>query len=160
MFAAQDAEQARDLSDFKDWWNLATPLLMRNLRDVWKKELAPSSTPLKPDAEGVWITQNNRRVFVTAGTQAAGEESWRFSIKPKSYEFLVLLCWGENLLLHDFVVSQKLYLEPWTRAKRAAGKNNIEVRVERRDGRYVLQLPDAAPIEITETEANYKDIAQ
>jgi tryptophanyl-tRNA synthetase len=160
MFAAQDAKQARDLSNFKDWWNLATPLLVRNLRDIWKKDLIPSGIPLKADAEGVWITQNNRRVFVAAATQTAGEESWTFSIKPKSYEVLVLLCWNQDFSLHDFVVPQKRYLESWTRAKKAAGKNNIEVKVESRNGKYDLQLPDAAPIEITDTETDYNIIVQ
>jgi tryptophanyl-tRNA synthetase len=160
IFAAKDAERVRDLSNVKDWWNLPTPLLVRNLRDLWKKDLTPSSTPLRADAEGVWITQNNRRVFVAAATQTPGEESWTFSIKPKSYEFLVLLCWREDFSLHDFVVPQKRYLEPWTRAKKAAGKNNIDVRVELHDGRYDLLLPNATPIEITDTEANYRDIAQ
>lgn len=160
MFAAQDGQQVRDLSSFKDWWDIATPLLVRNLRDIWKKDLTPSGTPLKPDAEGVWITRNNRRVFVTAATQTPGRESWAFSIKPKSYEILVLLCWWQDFSLHDFVVPQKRYLESWISAKKAAGKNNIEVRVERHDGRYVLQLPNATPIDITDTEADYKDIAQ
>ncbi|MEO6983623.1 MAG: tryptophan--tRNA ligase [Edaphobacter sp.] len=155
MFSAQDAKRERDLTVFKNWWDLDAPILVRNLRGVWKKDIVPPGTALKPDADGVWITQNGRRVFVTAAPESEGEESWSFSAKPKSYEMLVLLCWGKDLLIRDFVVPQKLYLEQWVAAKKRGGKDNISFSVARENGRYLLYLPDFPGIDITETEASY-----
>ena len=151
----EDQKDIRDLAGFKDWWGLAPAVLSRNLREVWRKNIVPVGTALKQDTEGVWLTLNNRRVFVTVTTQDAGKESWAFSVKPKSYEILVLLCWQEDFQIRDFVIPQKLYVAPWTAAKKAAGKNNINFEVARIEGRYVLQLPDSAAIDITDTEAEY-----
>jgi tryptophanyl-tRNA synthetase len=148
-------QDLRDLKGFKDWWNLAPAFLIRNLREHWRKGVVPVDAALKQDTEGVWLTRNNRRVFVAAAPQSPGKTSWEFSVKPKSYEILVLLCWGEDFFLHDFVVPQKLYLVPWTAAKKASGKDDIHFGVERIDDRYMLQLPNSPPIDITETEASY-----
>ncbi len=152
----QDAASARDLASFRHWWDAPAPVLARNLRELWKKDLVPAGTPLKPDAEGVWITQNGRRVFVAAATQSNGAESWSFSVKPKSYEMLVLLCWGRDYRLRDLVVPQKLYLAQWTAAKKQAGKNNIEFSVTCEGGKYTLNLPGANGIDVTATEADYQ----
>jgi tryptophanyl-tRNA synthetase len=148
-------KDVRDLEVFKDWWNLAPALLNRNLREYWRKSIVPIETALKQDTEGVWLTRNNRRVFVSASTQIAGDEAWKFSVKPKSYEILILLCWSDNLRMHDFVIPQKLYLGPWITAKKRAGKEALVFSVAREGGRYVLHLPHADGIDITDTEAGY-----
>jgi tryptophanyl-tRNA synthetase len=152
---SEAAKDVRNLEEFKAWWSLTPEILIRNLREQWRKGVVPVETALKQDTEGVWLTRNNRRVFVAAATQERGQEVWRFSVKPKSYEILVLLCWGENFVLHDFVIPQKLYVGPWTAAKKRAGKEDILFAVERNEGRYTLQLPNADGIDITETEASY-----
>lgn len=154
----EDVASARNLASFKHWWDAPAPVLARHLRELWKKDLVPAGTPLKADAEGVWITQNGRRVFVAVAKQDDGAESWSFSVKPKSYEMLVLLCWGKDYRVRDFVVPQKLYLGPWVAAKKQAGKNNIEFSVAREGGSYVLRLPGAAGIDVTATEAGYQII--
>jgi len=155
----QDAKKARDLTTFKDWWDTTSPVLSRNLREVWKRDIVPAGITLKQDAEGVWITPNNQRIFVAATTQNRSDEAWMFSVKPKSYEILVLLCWDENFFLHDFVVPQKLYLGQWVTSKKRAGKANIEFSVGREeDGRYLMHLPHFPGIDITPTEANYEII--
>ncbi len=151
----KDQPQIRDLSNFKDWWETAPAVLARNLRELWKKEILPSDRVLKPDAEGVWITRNNQRMYVAVATESGEGKTWTFSVKPKSYEMLVLLCWGEDLALRDFVVPQKLFLAQWVAAKKRAGKENIVFSVSREEGRFLLNLPEAAGIDITDTEANY-----
>jgi tryptophanyl-tRNA synthetase len=145
----------RDLATFNTWWNLEPPILARNLRDVWRKDIVPVETALKHDSEGLWLTRNNRRVFVTAAVQSTGDNAWLFSVKPKSYEILILLCWGKDFIVHDFVIPQKLYLVPWVTAKKRAGKDDIHFSVALVNGRYLLNLPDSTPIEITDTEAKY-----
>ncbi len=142
------AKNARDLTEFSAWWNLAPVLLTRNLREHWRKAIVPVDAALKQDTEEVWLTRNNRRVFVTAATQSTGRQSWEFFVKPKSYEVLVLLCWSEDFTIHDFVVPQKLYVAPWTAAKKASGKNDIHFRVDRIEGRYKLQF-DGLPSRLT-----------
>ena len=152
---ADVSSDVHDLAGFKDWWNLAPALLNRNLREHWRQAIVPVDTALKQDTEGVWLTRNNRRVFVVVATQNAGEQSWNFSVKPKSYEIMVLLCWGEDLIVRDFVVPQKLYVAPWTVAKKAAGKENIHFSVTCKDGSFTLHLPQSDGIDITGTRAGY-----
>ncbi|MBS1821510.1 MAG: tryptophan--tRNA ligase [Acidobacteria bacterium] len=154
----EDASRARDLTTFKDWWDIAPPLLVRNLRSRWREDILPTGKALKPDAEGVWITQNGQRIFVAAATQNGNDEAWKFSVKPKSYEILVLLCWDKSYFLHDFVVPQKLYLGQWVTAKKRAGKANVDFSVARENGRYFLHLPFFPGIDITDTEADYQPI--
>jgi len=151
----EDRGRSRDLSSHKDWWSLAPALLVKNLRELWRKDIVPTEAALKQDTEGVWLTRNNRRVFSTAAAQNPGAASWTFSAKPKSYEILVPLCWGEDYILHDFVIPQKLYLVAWTAAKKAAGKESMTFSIVRENGRYLLHLPDSDGIDITETEADY-----
>ena len=151
-----DRKNIRDLSNFKDWWNLEDAFLNRNLREYWRKDIVPTDAALKQDSEGVWLTRNNRRVFATAAIQQPGSNEWHFSVKPKSYEILVLLCWGLDFLLRDFVIPQKLYLNPWTAGKRASGgKTLINFWVYRDGDQFHLQFADSAPILISETEASY-----
>jgi tryptophanyl-tRNA synthetase len=151
----EDRKNVRDLAAFKEWWNLPSAPLNRNLREVWRKDIVPIGAALKQDTDGVWLTRNSRRVFVAVAAQSPGKESWTFSVKPKSYEILALLCWDENFQIHDFVIPQKLYVAPWTAAKKASGKNNIDFSIERINGRYMLQLPNATAIDITETAEDY-----
>jgi len=151
----EDKKDVRDLSIFKDWWGIAPALFARNLRGVWRKDIVPVGTALKQDTEGVWLTRNNRRVFVAAAPENEVEGTWTFSVKPKSYEILVLLCWSKNLRMHDFVIPQKLYVGPWTAAKKAAGKENLVFSIVRTGDRFFLQLPFADRIDITDTEAEY-----
>jgi tryptophanyl-tRNA synthetase len=101
------------------------------------------------------LTRMKQRVFVIAAAENDEAESWFFSIKPKSYEMLVLLCWGRDFLIHDFVVPQKLYVTPWTAAKKAAGKEALTFSVAKEGDRYMLYLPHAAAIDITDTAASY-----
>ncbi len=116
-------------------------------------KIVPSETALKQDTEGVWLTRNHRRVFVTAATEH--DSKWFFSVKAKSYEILVLLCWAQDRSLHDFVIPQKLYVSEWTTAKKAAGKNDLEFSVTLENDQYWLRLPLALKIGITATEADY-----
>jgi tryptophanyl-tRNA synthetase len=155
----KDRTNPRDLAALKDWWNLAPALLIRNLREVWRKDIVPVGTALKQGTEGVWLTRNDRRVFVTAATQNGIDKAWIFSVKPKSYEILVLLCWDDKFLIHDFVIPQKLYLSQWIVAKKMAEKEKKEMvfSVAKENERYNLYLsPNPADrIDITDTTEGY-----
>ena len=149
---------AHDLSHLDAWWGTEPNVMTRNLRTVWRQDIAGSRVALKPDAEGVWITRNNRRVYVAAAREELDEFNrriWRFSVKPKSYEVLVLLCWDQARILHDFIVPQKLFLNYWTEAKRNAGKSNIQFEVGLQNGRYLMAFDQVQAFDITDTEASY-----
>jgi tryptophanyl-tRNA synthetase len=158
MFSSGAKRDLHDLTSFKDWWGLEPAVLTRNLREQWLKDVVPHDVVLKQDSDGVLLTWNAKRVLLATATQTPGDEAWTFSVKPKSYEILVLLCWDEEFRLHDFVIPQKLYVGPWTVAKKAAGKDPLVFSVAREEGKFALHLPraDAAGIDITETEARYR----
>lgn len=155
----EQAEDARNLSAYREWRGLDPAIVAQNLRRVWRKQVLSPEVSLKPetsDAGEMWLTVNNRRACVTAAFQNGSDTAWRFSVKPKSYEILILLCWSEDDRLHDFVVPQKMYLGPWVAAKKNAGKNPVTFSVEQSDGRYLLHIVHAPqPIDITETERAY-----
>ena len=154
-----DPEQVRDLTQFSDWWPLNPLTLNRNLRELWAKSIRPLTVEVKPAGDGVWTTRINQRVFVAAAIEDQSLASWTFSIKPKSYEVVVLLCWRADFRLLDFVLPQKLYVAPWTAAKKAAGKHDMVFTVTREGDAYFLNLPGAPPIDLTATEAAYKIIS-
>ena len=151
---AQDRTDIRDLTRHEAWWSLDPKLLTRNLRELWRTDVVPPDVALKADTDGVWLTPNHRRVFVAAAAQDPASETWNFAVKPRSYELLVLLCWDAERRLHDFVIPQKLYLAPWTQAKKAAGKGDLTFHVSRRADQYLLCLP-SAEIDITAMAGNY-----
>jgi len=158
MWSTGPKRDVHDLSGFKDWWGLDLKLLSRNLREHWLKDVVPHDVVLKQESDGVFLTWNAKRVLVSAATQLPGDEAWTFSVKPKSYEVIVLLCWDEEFRLHDFVIPQKLYVGPWTVAKKAAGKESLVFSVAREQEKFALHLPhaDVNGIDITETEARYR----
>jgi tryptophanyl-tRNA synthetase len=158
MFGSGAKRDLHDLTTFRDWWDLEPALLTRNLREHWLKDVVPHDIVLKQESDGVLLTWNAKRVLLAAATQLPGDEAWTFSVKPKSYEILVLLCWDEAFRLHDFVIPQKLYVGPWTVAKKAAGKESLVFSVAREEGKYTLHLPhaDVQGIDVTETEARYR----
>jgi len=158
-FSKEREEDARDLSAFRDWHGLEPAILAQNLRQLWRKKVLSGEVALKPedtDAGEMWLTLNNRRVCVAAAIQNGNDEAWLFAVKPKTYEVLVLLCWGQNDRLHDFIVPQKLYLAPCVAAKKSAGKGPVTFSVAHVNGRFLLHIAHASqPIDITETERAY-----
>ncbi len=143
---------------YKEWYGLEPALLTRNLNKAWRSEILPAETTLKADGETGWVTPNGRRLLVAGAAEEAAERAWRLQAKPKSFEFLVLLCWDRQLRLHDFIIPQKLVIGPWVTAKRAAGKSDVSFSVASEGKRYSLHLPDAPPVDITETESTYKEL--
>ena len=158
LFRSQaDTERAdsRNLSTHIDWLDLDIPVVARNLRELWRRDVVPSETQLKAEGEGTWTTVNGRRLFAAIGLQDGDGLGWQLMAKPKSYELLALLCWGYDNRLLDFIVPQKLFLAPWIAAKKAAGKDDIRFAVQQEGERFLLHLPSAEGIDITETRGSY-----
>jgi len=161
--AGLKTKDIRDLSHLDAWWNSEPAVLTRNLRKVWREDIAGSQVALKPDTETVWITRNNRRVYIAAAIEeqdASGRSVWKFSSKPKSYEVIVLLCWDKHHILHDFIIPQQLFSGQWREAKQNAGKANIEFEVMNDKGKYLMVIPQVPAVDITDlnitaTESDY-----
>jgi tryptophanyl-tRNA synthetase len=152
----EQAEDARDLSSYSDWIALEPALLTRNIGELWRRQILSPEVALKQDSPEMWLTQNKRRVCVTAAYKEPSLNHWRFGIQPKSYEILVLLCWDEARQLHDFVVPQKLYIAHWVAAKKQAGKGLLFLEVRKHEGRFLLRIGSSEEsIDITETERQY-----
>jgi tryptophanyl-tRNA synthetase len=157
-FAGEAIRTGHDLGEFQIWWNQDSAVRAKNLRDYWLTSIVPSEIRLTQDSDRVYITPKKKRVYVTAAREA-GDHTWIFDAKPKSYEILALLCWDEDRRLHDFVVPQILYQGPWTAFKKRFGKDEeMRFRVARMAERYLLQLPDAEPIDITSYQGSYEPV--
>jgi tryptophanyl-tRNA synthetase len=151
------AEDARLLKDKSDWRALEPAPLAARLREVWRAQILSPEIQIKPESDDLWLALNGRRVLVAGASQGEAGDAWQFSAKPKSYEVLVLLCWGADMRVHDFVVPQKLYIAAWTAAKKAAGKNPVSFSVETAGQQYLLRIAqNAEPIDITATERAYE----
>ena len=116
----------------------------------------PSRVELRLSSEGAWLTPNNRRVFVAAAVESEAGGRWTFSVKPKSYEVLVLLCWSQADRLRDFVLPQKLFVTPWAAAKKLAGKGDLVFSIVHDGDSFQMHLPLADPVSLSGTEANYE----
>jgi tryptophanyl-tRNA synthetase len=158
LSSIERTKDVRDLSAMESWWNAEPPVFARNVREAWHREILSSEIALKPEgAEGVWLTQNNRRVLAGVSQVYDVENVWHFTVKAKSYEVLVLLCLDRERFLHDFVVPQKMYIGAWTLAKRAAKDGLIRFHVAlEEEGICKLYIgDDPVGVDITATEHNY-----
>ena len=158
------AEKSRDLSNYSNWKGLEPQALSPNIREVWRAQILPSETQLKPDKSEpeMWLTQNGRRVCVAVAEWSDTFKEWTFSVKPKSYEVLCLICLDDDFKVRDFVIPQKLYLSEWTAAKKLSGKMAIVAKVALDvNGQPYLTFQASAmpepssPISIAETERAY-----
>jgi tryptophanyl-tRNA synthetase len=151
-----DQESRRNLSQYRAWWNIEPAIMIRNLQSFWRSDLLPSEARVRPDADSVYVTRNGKRAFVTAACELPEGGEWLFAAKPKSYEVLVLLCWGADMGLHDFVIPQKLYVARWTAYKKAHKDEVIPFWITKRGAEYHLHFRDSEPpIPLDGLEAQY-----
>lgn len=149
-------KSARDISQHKAWWTIEPAIMIRNLQDFWRGELLPAEAKVRLDADSVYITRNGKRAYVTAACESPAGGEWLFFAKPKSYEALVLLCWGADMHLHDFVVPQKLYVARWTAYKKTHKNELIPFWIAKQGDTYNLVFKDAGePIPLDGLEAQY-----
>ena len=151
------ASTAHDLRDHDDWWFMEDELLrFRILRDWWFREVLPTDITLREDSPRVYVTKHNKRAYVTI-SRATAPAHFFFTAKPKSYDLLCLLCWDRDRMMRIFVVPQKLYVDAWTGAKRAAQKQDIEFSVRNEDESYLLKVGQQE-IDITDCQSDYRPL--
>ena len=153
--ASEASRSGHDLSTHTAWLDQETNLRAKNVREYWLANIVPAEIRLTQDTEQVYITGKKKRVYVNVARM--GEDgSWGFEIKPKTYELLSLLCWDDHNILHDFIIPQIAFQAPWTAHKKTIGKNEITVlRVQNEGARFLLKVPNAEPIEITQYRGEY-----
>jgi tryptophanyl-tRNA synthetase len=158
MANAREQNNSRNLSTYKAWWNIEPALLNRNLQELWRSQLLPTEARVRPDSDSVYVTSGGKRILVTAACESGDNGgSWMFFAKPKSYELLVLLCWGADMQLRDFVVPQKLYVARWTAYKKAHKDEVIPLWVTRQgEESFTLNFDDSEPpISLDGLQAQY-----
>lgn len=145
-----------NLSAHSEWWEIEErEIRSRMVREYWIAKILPTDIVLKMDSPRVYVTAHRKRTILTTSRELASG-LWEFDLAPKSYEMLTLLCWGSDFILRDFVVPQRVYLEPWTAAKRADKKKQIHFSVIQEGQEFFLEMPGAPRIPITEYQSNYE----
>jgi tryptophanyl-tRNA synthetase len=169
---AEDQHNAHDLSQHADWWELAQDERAKQLRDYWKSNLVPRDVSLSQESNRVFaslereleepfLTAKKKRVFVATSRDeqpVAGE--WRFEIPAKSYEVWTLLCWSkEGSWLHDFVIPQKVFSQPFAKAKKSLKKDEkIPVTVHKDGDSFLLSIHESEPVAITDLQTSYEPL--
>jgi hypothetical protein len=171
-FGASEAEKhiVIDLSQQAEKWDWPQAERTKLLRDKWRdhlpREIALSQesnrvfTSLDRELEEPFLSTKKKRVFVTTSRDNKTEDEWEFDIPSRSYEVWTLLCWRkENKHLYDFVVPQKVFSQPFAKAKKSLKKDEkIPVLLRREGERFLLTIHGSEPVGVTEMRGNYEPL--
>ncbi len=144
-----------DLRNHSALWNESSERRGHELRDIWWKKMAPYAAALKRSEERLFITQRNKRVFVTTSREDIPNQ-WNFVLRNKSYEVVVLLCWAKSYLLIDLVLPQKIYRAAWNAISKS--EKEIAVSVQKIEESYLLHFPGQEPADVTSYVGNYEPL--
>jgi tryptophanyl-tRNA synthetase len=143
-----------NLSNFADWWN---DDITRGdkLREYWKTKMLPSDVTVKTGDKQVFITAKNKRLFVPTACEEDGK--YKFNVRNKSYEVLVLLAWQvKDYILRAFVVPQKEYRSLWSHIDKV--EKRFDLSLFNKSGQYILQFPTGDQINVTHYDGDYSSI--
>jgi hypothetical protein len=173
-FGISDADRLNehDLTAHSDWWDLKDKAeRAKNLRDYWRSKLLPQEISLTQESSRVFsslereleeplISSRKKRVFVTTSRDVLAPCSWEFEIPSKSYEVWMLLPWRKvGYWLDCFVIPQKVFSQPFAKAKKSLKKDEkIPVTIREESGRFLLNIHGSDPIDITELCSNYEPL--
>jgi tryptophanyl-tRNA synthetase len=151
-----DYSEPHDLRSHADWWDIAEHEIRgRNLRDYWRKMIVPAEIVLTPDTDRVYVTRKGKRVFVPTARETE-DGRWYFDLRVRTYEIIAFLCWNREFALHDFVVPQSVYVGPWSALKKTYKKDKVSVIIFKDAERFMLSLPGAEPIDISQYRGQYR----
>ena len=169
--SADDLRNAHDLSPHSEWWQLPQVQRAKQLRDYWRNNLVPRDFPLSQESNRVFtsldreleepfLSVKKKRVFVTTARDCDGPDTWLFEIPAKSYEVWTLLCWRkENYWLHDFMIPQRYFSQPFALAKKFVKKDEkTQVIVQKENERFKLSIYGSEPVDITDLQSNYEPL--
>lgn len=131
-------------SDDERWQIRATP---------WLERISKTHR-LEKDRPRTFITPRGRKVGVHTASEQGGV--WKFRLKDRPLNVLVLLAQDKNRYLHDFVLPPKLISEHWKQFEREGGDVVIMIK---RDGAKVSLLFDGNDLPIEQYQGNYAELA-
>jgi tryptophanyl-tRNA synthetase len=150
--------------------------LAKEVRDYWLQISLPKDIPLKEKSaqdfasqerflEEPLLTASKKRVLVHAADPTS--DATYLEIPAKSYEVWVLLSLslkhedyepGINPIT-DFILPQKVFSQPFAQAKKSLKKDEkIPVSLRQNGERFLIQIHDSEPIDITELRGNYEPL--
>jgi len=170
--SAEDLHNAHDLTAHSDWWNLKDKAeRAKNLRDYWRSKLLPRDISLTQEGSRVFsslereldeplLSPRKKRVFVTTSRDMDVADEWHFEIPSKSYEVWMLLPWRkEGYWLDCFAIPQKIFSQPFAKAKKSMKKDEkISVSLRKDGERFLLSIHGSEPVDITELRGNYEPL--
>ena len=166
--SAEDQRNTHDLSQSADWQTLPPDEQQKHLRDYWQSNLVPRDLALTQEGQRTFsslereleeplLTAKKKRVFVTFAQDSGS--TWSFLIPAKSYEVWTLLGLSENNWMHDFILPQKIFSQPFAQAKKSLKKDEKIPVTLRKDGdRYLLSIHGSDPVDITDLQSNYEPL--
>jgi tryptophanyl-tRNA synthetase len=144
----------------------STPISIRNLwltkpevLDLALKEASRETFATEERfLEEPLLTPNKKRVLVAPADPLANRLN--FGIPAKSYEVWVLL--QLNLgdgSISDFILPQKVFSQPFARAKKSLKKDEkIPAKISKDGDSFLLSILGSEPIDITELQGNYEPL--
>jgi hypothetical protein len=138
-----------------------------DIRGCWLDKLVPRDAPLTKsnlvftsldrELEEPLLSVKKKRILATAALEQSGE--WHFVIPAKSYEVWTLLCLSSKSWLDDFILPQKVFSQPFAKAKKALKKDEkIPVSLRKEGDRYLLTIHDSQPVDVTDLRGNYEPL--
>lgn len=110
-----DRAVRHDLSgeQWSESWNTADRKKRGDtLRAYWLETMLPSDLQVRSIAERTYVTDKGKRLYVSTARQGS-DEGWRLEVRNKTFEALVFLLWGNDRILTDLVIPQRLYRAAW-----------------------------------------------
>ena len=119
--------------------------------------MVPSDRTLKQLEKRLFVTNRNKRVFVSTSREKAGG-MFPYRIPHKSYEVIVLLAWEGNdeAKLKAFVVPQKVYRSQWSQIPK--DEKELDLVLTREGGNYFLNIA-GSHIDVSPFEGDYQPVA-
>ena len=106
---------------------------------------------LIPEKGALHRTRSGARIGVATATETR-PDIWFLGLPDLSLDAAALLCDREGKRL-DFILPRNVIEEVWPLLSRSPGQ--VKFNVIRRDGRYQLQIPGRAPLDLTGFRGNY-----
>jgi len=152
-----EAEQKKSIRTF---W------IQRVKRDVHLKfEANRIFDSVERELEEPAITPKGKRVFIDSSCIDFVESPnpvWHFAIPQKSFEVWALLNIEMNrqsLKGNGYVIPQKIFSQPFAKAKKSLKKDEkIPVSLRKDGERFLLSIHGSEPVDITELRSNYEPL--
>jgi tryptophanyl-tRNA synthetase len=161
-----------------DWNSVTDAEKRKRIRTHWIA-LRKRDTPLTQEAnrkfeslerelEEPALSLRGKRVFVDSNTivlSRNGDSStfdvWNFLIPPKSFEVWALLLGidYQGFIVADFVIPQKVFSQPFAKAKKSLKKDEkIPVTVRKDGDSFLLSIHGGEAVSITDLQNNYEPL--